>query len=60
MRRSRNGVQVSEQLFEEFFDTNFDDINTYLTHIGDDPEILAIFDDLYKKIRYADSPARLL
>ncbi len=40
------------QLFDEFFETKFSDIDSYLRDLGDDNEIIAIFDDLYQSIRY--------
>lgn len=39
------------QLFDEYFETDFDDVDYYLRRIGDDGEILAQFDNLYEKIR---------
>lgn len=46
-----SNIYRGAQLFEEFFETRYDEIDAYLQSIGDDEEILAIFDDLYRKIR---------
>jgi hypothetical protein len=32
--------------------TAFVDIDTYLRNLGDDEDIIAIFDDLYQLVRY--------
>lgn len=40
------------KLFDEFFETDFDDIDSYLRGLGDDDEVIAIFDKLYQSIRY--------
>jgi len=40
------------KLFKEFFSINYDALDKYLREIGEDPEILKIFDEVYKKIRY--------
>jgi hypothetical protein len=40
------------QLFDEYFEMRFEDIDTYLRIIGDDKDIIKIFDDLYTPIRY--------
>lgn len=47
---SRN-IMRGPQLFDTFLQTKYDDVDQYLSEIGDDPEILKIFDDLYTKIR---------
>jgi len=39
------------QLFEAYFSIKFDDINQYLKTLGTDPEVIGIFDNLYKNIR---------
>ena len=39
------------QLFEQFLHINYSDVDGYLSEIGDDPEILAIFDTMYKTLR---------
>ncbi len=40
------------QLFEKYFETSYEDVDGYLSEIGDDPEILSLFDDMYKNIRF--------
>ncbi len=40
------------RLFEEYFQIKFADIDQYLRQIGDDERILALFDELYRKVRY--------
>lgn len=47
---SRN-IMRGAQLFERFFHTGYDDVDRYLSEIGDDPEILAIFDRMYETVR---------
>lgn len=44
-------VMRGEQLFTTYFQTKYEDINKYLAEIGNDPEIVAIFDKLYRDIR---------
>lgn len=39
------------QLFERFLHVSCDDVDGYLSEIGDDPEILAIFDKMYDTVR---------
>lgn len=48
---SRN-IYRGSQLFDEYFNTKFDNIHNYLTNLGNDERIINIFDELYKKIRY--------
>lgn len=47
---SRN-IMRGSKLFDDYFQTSYSDIDKYLSEIGDDPEVLQIFDDLYNKIR---------
>jgi hypothetical protein len=47
---SRN-IMRGPQLFDRFLQTNYADVDRYLTEIGDDPEILRIFDDMYQRVR---------
>lgn len=42
------------QLFERFLHTSYEDVDGYLSEIGDDPEILAIFDKMYNMVRDQD------
>jgi hypothetical protein len=46
---SRN-IMRGPQLFDTYLQTKYSDVDQYLAEIGDDPEILKIFDDLYKEI----------
>jgi len=47
---SRN-IMRGPQLFETFLQTKYEDVDQYLSKISDDPEILAIFDDMYHRVR---------
>ena len=44
-------IMRGPQLFEQFLHINYSDVDGYLSEIGDDPEILAIFDTMYKMVR---------
>ena len=48
---SRN-IMRGSQLFDRFLETNYADVEQYLSEIGDDPKILAIFDEMYNKVRF--------
>jgi len=52
---SRN-IYRGQQLFDQFMQTKYSDVDKYLTEIGDDPEILRIFDDMYQRVRYGELP----
>lgn len=52
----RTHIYRGPKLFTEFFAINYLDLDRYLKEIGDDPEILAIFDDLYQRIRHGIVP----
>jgi len=43
------------QLFDEYFETKFQDVDKCLREIGDDPEIMQIFDDMYERVRNYNS-----
>jgi hypothetical protein len=47
---SRN-IMRGAQLFERFLHISYDEVDGYLSEIGDDPEILAIFDRMYNVVR---------
>lgn len=47
-----SNIYRGSQLFDEYFETKFSDIDEYLQNLGDDEEIIGIFDDLYQRIRY--------
>ncbi len=55
-----NNIYRGAQLFDEFFETKFIDVDNYLRAIGDDPEIIEIFDDLYKAVRFGIHPPDLV
>jgi hypothetical protein len=44
-------IMRGTQLFERFLHINYADVDGFLSEIGDDPEILAIFDKMYKTVR---------
>jgi hypothetical protein len=59
---SRN-IMRGPQLFETFLQTKYDEVDQFLSEIGDDPDILNIFDELYVKIRnmkIGKSPTKLI
>ncbi len=53
-------IYRGSQLFDEFFETKFLDIDTYLRNLGDDPTVMGIFDNLYETIRYGKQRNQLL
>jgi hypothetical protein len=44
-------IMRGSQLFDRFLHINYADVDGYLSEIGDDQEILAIFDQMYKTVR---------
>jgi len=44
-------IMRGSQLFDRFLHISYEDVDGYLTEIGDDPENLAIFDRMYNLIR---------
>lgn len=46
-------IYRGKQLFDEFFQISYSEVNTYLENISQDEEIIAVFDELYKKIRHS-------
>lgn len=42
------------KLFKEFFSVEYIELDKYLQEIGEDPDILKIFDDIYKQIRFTE------
>jgi hypothetical protein len=44
-------IMRGAQLFEHFLHIRYDEVDGYLSEIGDDPEILAIFDKMYNTVR---------
>jgi len=55
-----SNIYRGEQLFDEFFEAKFADINSYLRNLSDDEAIVSIFDQLYQQIRYGNSPNAIL
>lgn len=45
-------IMRGPQLFERFLHISYDDVDGYLSEIGDDPEVLAIFDEMYNTVRH--------
>ncbi len=52
---SRN-IMRGAQLFDKFLQTKYKDVDRYLSEIGDDPEILNYFDQIYERVRNGDLP----
>lgn len=44
-------IMRGPQLFDRFLQTNYADLDHYLSEIGEDPEILALFDAMYNHVR---------
>jgi hypothetical protein len=44
------------QLFDRYLQTKYSDVNRYLSDIGNDPEVLAMFDAVYQKVRNESLP----
>jgi hypothetical protein len=45
-------IYRGEKLFDEFFEIKYSDLDDCLRGVSEDKEIVKIFDNLYKKIRY--------
>jgi len=45
-------IYRGEKLFKEFLTMKYDEIDGYLKNVSENKEIVKIFDNLYKKIRY--------
>jgi hypothetical protein len=45
-------IYRGDKLFDEFFTINYNDLDNFMENIGDDKEIVGLFDKLYKNIRY--------
>lgn len=45
-------IYRGEEIFKEFLTMKYDDLDGYLKNIGEDKEIVEIFDNLYQKIRF--------
>lgn len=46
-----SNIMRGSQLFDRFLHISYSDVDRYLAEIGDDPEILAIFDKMYNTVR---------
>jgi hypothetical protein len=49
-------IMSGSQLFDRFLHTSYDVVDGYLLEIGNDPEILAIFDKMYNTVRNCQVP----
>lgn len=47
-----SNIYRGAQLFDQYFEISFADIDHYLRMLGSDEEIVAIFDNLYKRVRH--------
>ena len=47
-------IYRGSQLFDQFFEIEFSQVDSYLYSLGTDEEIIAIFDTLYERIRHLD------
>ncbi len=45
-------IYRGEKLFKEFFTINYQDLDNLMKNIGNDSDIVNLFDNLYKEIRY--------
>jgi hypothetical protein len=45
-------IYRGDKLFNEFFQIKYTHLDELLTNIGDDKDIIELFDNLYKNIRY--------
>jgi hypothetical protein len=52
---SRN-IMRGPQLFDKFLHTSYEEVDNYLSRIGEDPKVLRIFDDMYNRVRNGDLP----
>ena len=48
---SSESILRGPQLFDRYLHIKYEDVVSYLAEIGDDPEILAIFDKMYNSVR---------
>ena len=56
-RQLANSPDDCTPMFDRFLQTRYADVDRYLSEIGDDPEILCVFDEMYQSIRYAEIPS---
>ena len=50
-----SNIYRGSRLFDEYFETKYEDVDKYLREIGNDPEIILIFDNMYERVRNYDS-----
>ena len=46
-----SNIYRGSRLFDEYFETKYEDVDKYLREIGDDPEIIRVFDNMYERVR---------
>jgi len=46
-----SNIMRGAQLFDNYLETKYDLVDTYLRSIGDDPDVLKLFDDFYDTVR---------
>ena len=46
-------IYRGDKLFDEFFGLRYKELDEYLKNVSESKEVVKIFDDLYKKIRYS-------
>jgi hypothetical protein len=44
-------IMRGSQLFDRFLHISYEEVDGYLSEIGDDPDILSIFDKMYNMVR---------
>ena len=49
-----SNIMRGSQLFDEFLQIDYSIVDQYLRSIGDDPEILRLFDQMYESVRFGD------
>lgn len=52
---SRN-IMRGAQFFDRFLQTRYADVDRYLAEIGDDPDVLKLFDDMVDRVRSGELP----
>lgn len=50
-----SNIYRGSRLFDEYFETKYEDVDKCLREIGDDPEIIRVFDNMYERVRNYDS-----
>ena len=49
-----SNIMRGPQLFNEFLQIDYSVVDKYLRSIGDDPEILGLFDEMYNRVRFGE------